>query len=195
MLVPYLVDPGKVIDARRLYFKMFYRLLRHRQECRFVGSIRVNVETVRHLYIPAIRQYRRRHRIAPEQLMAQADDLDFAVSMYGCSHTNERVDQVEIPGSGTKRFHVSRDCHNQRQVARRVRERAGSAIFGIGLAHTVPQGDAPVQLPNVLALPHLDRDQHKIGLGQQVAALGRAGDANFGVPGAVHLLGQLMNDA
>ena len=127
--------------------------------------------------------------------MAQADDLDFAVSMYGCGQTNERVYQVEKPGFGTKRFHVPRDSHDQRQIARRVREGAGSAVFGIGLPHAVPQGDAPVQLPNILALPYLDRDQHKIGLGQQVAALGRTGDANFGIPGAVHLLGQLMNDA
>ena len=74
-------------------------------------------------------------------------------------------------------------------------EGAGPAIFGVRLPHAMPQRDAPVRLPDFFARADLNRDQHEVGAGQQLAALGRAADAQLGVPGAVHNLGQLVDDA
>ena len=99
--------------------------------------------------------------------MAESNDLDFAVAMQRSRQANQGIDQIQIPGIGAEFFHIAGDRYDHGQVAGGVGESARSAILGVGLPEAVLQRDAPILLPDRLALADLNRDQHEVGAGQQ----------------------------
>ncbi len=87
------------------------------------------------------------HAIASIDLMAQANGFYFAVAIDKIADTHHRVGEIDEPCIGTFLLHIADDFEHRFDVSCSMGKAAGSAVFGIGLAHTIFEGNLKIGFP------------------------------------------------
>ena len=100
--------------------------------------------------------------------MTQTDSLDPAMTIDRIANANHRIGEVNEPRIRTSLLHIMRDLHDGTDVTRGVRKAAGSAIFGIGLADTILDGDLEIFLPQVLTRSNFDGVDNEVRILKRV---------------------------
>lgn len=125
--------------------------------------------------------------------MAQADHRHAAVALHAPRQADERVGEIHVERLGAVALHIFGDVQHQGHVAGCVGEGARAAIFGVGLAQAVFEGNFPVQPPDRLALTDLHGHDHEVSARQCLRALRIGVDAHLSAPLSVHFLCQLSH--
>ncbi len=185
------IHPREVVETGGFDVQMLIPGHGHRDETGLVVVIGVDVESLRDGNIITVRKHGHGHGISPDELMAQAHDLDLTITMHRPRQADHGVGEVQVPGVGTKFLHIAGNGDHQRLVAGGVGESAGAAVFGVRLADPVLERDAPVFLPHLFTGTDLHRNNHEVGVGQGFAPLVGTADAHLRTPCAVHQFSQL----
>ncbi len=130
------------------------------------------------------------HAVAFADLVAETNNLDIAVTRDGIADAHHGIAIVDEPGVRTGLLHRVRDFEDRSDIAQGMGETAGTAVLGIGLAHTVFKRELVVAAPEAFTGGNLDGRDDEGGVFEGVHVMRMGCDRHLCIPFAVDSFGE-----